>query len=75
MKKILHISKYYYPFVGGIEQTARDCVHVLKDSADQKVFCFNHQKGDITDSVDGIDVIRCDCQFPHKPFPKVSARN
>lgn len=63
MKKILHISKYYYPFVGGIEQTARDCVHVLKDSADQKVFCFNHQKGDITDSVDGIDVIRCDCQL------------
>lgn len=62
MKRILHISKYYYPFVGGIEQTARDCVNVLKNNFEQKVFCFNHQNGDITDTVDEVDVIRCNCQ-------------
>lgn len=24
MIKILHISKYYYPYIGGTEQVARD---------------------------------------------------
>jgi len=62
MKKILHISKYYYPFVGGIEQTARDCVNALKNSYEQKVICFNHVKGEYIDIVDGIDVLYCDCQ-------------
>lgn len=62
MKKILHISKYYYPFVGGIEQTARDCVNALKNSYEQKVICFNHVKGEYIDIVDGIDVLYCECQ-------------
>ena len=62
MKRILHISKYYYPFVGGIEQTARDCIDVLKDDYEQLVFCYNHEKGDIKDVVDGVDVVRCNCQ-------------
>ena len=29
MKRILHISKYYYPFVGGTEQVARDLIDVF----------------------------------------------
>lgn len=61
MKKILHISKYYYPFRGGTEQIARDCVNSLKSAYNQKVICFNHEKGDVIDKVDGIDVIRCGC--------------
>lgn len=63
MKRILHISKYYYPFVGGVEQTARDCVNALEGKFEQKVVCFNHNKGDKTDIVDGIEVVRCGCQF------------
>ena len=37
MKRILHISKYYYPFRGGTEQTAQDCVNALKEEFYQKV--------------------------------------
>lgn len=61
MKKILHISKYYYPFRGGTEQIAQDCVSALKGKYDQKVFCFNSENYDRIDSVDGIEVIRAGC--------------
>lgn len=68
--KVLHISKYYYPFMGGTEQVARDMVKTLIDSgAEQKVICFNEDADDrgkeckhsetCLDSVDGIEVIRC----------------
>lgn len=69
MKKILHISKYYYPFSGGTEQIARDCVNALKGDYDQKVIAFNDGKEDKTDYVDGIEVIRCGC------FAKISAQS
>lgn len=40
MKKILHISKYYYPFSGGTEQIARDVVLALKGEYEQKVMGY-----------------------------------
>ena len=50
MKKILHIPDYYYPHIGGIEQTAGDCVSALAgEDVEQRVFCFNHEKGTVTD--------------------------
>jgi glycosyltransferase involved in cell wall biosynthesis len=60
MKRILHISKYYYPFIGGVEQIARDTVKALKGEAEQKVICFDHNphSKDSVDQVDGIEVIR-----------------
>lgn len=61
MKKILHISKYYYPFRGGTEQIAQDCVNAFMDDCEQKVICFNHEKGDSNDEVEGIEIIRCGC--------------
>lgn len=61
MKKVLHISKYYYPFRGGTEQTAQDCVNSLMGRYEQKVFCFNDGKEDHIDNVDGIEVIRTGC--------------
>lgn len=57
--KILHIPNYYYPHIGGIEQTAHDIVNSLRDSNEQKVICFNSGKKTGTDEVDGIEVIRC----------------
>lgn len=69
MKKILHISKYYYPFSGGTEQIARDCVNALKDEYEQKVIAFNDGKEDVNDYADGIEVIRCGC------FAKISAQS
>ena len=62
-KRILHVSKYYYPFRGGTEQIAQDCVTALKDDYEQKVICFNHEKGDKTDFVDDIEVVRCGAFF------------
>lgn len=68
--RVLHISKYYYPFLGGTEQVARDIVKALLDTgAEQKVICFNEDAtdGDFgcrhgetrIDKLDGVDVIRC----------------
>ena len=68
-KRILHIAKYYYPFRGGTEQTAQDCVNALSNDYEQKVICFNHEKGDVIDLVDGIEVIRCGC------FAKISSQS
>ena len=68
--RVLHISKYYYPFLGGTEQVARDMVKALIGTgAKQKVICFNEDASDgkatckhgetRTDVIDGVDVIRC----------------
>ena len=70
MKRILQISKYYYPFLGGVEQVVRDMANALKQQdVEQKIICFNENAHDdnyycsknetVCDQVDGIDVIRC----------------
>lgn len=69
MKKILHISKYYYPFSGGTEQIARDTVLALKGEYEQKVIAFNDGKEDKVDIVDGIEVTKCGC------FTKIAAQS
>lgn len=61
MKKILHISKYYYPYMGGTEHMARMCVNALKDEYEQQVICFNNCNKNITSEVDGIKVVRVGC--------------
>lgn len=58
MIKILHISKYYLPNYGGIEQVAYDIISGLKDQYEQKVICFNNEKDTIKDSYDGIEINR-----------------
>ena len=67
--RILQISKYYYPFIGGIEQVARDCSNSLKENHNIKVFCFNHEKGNSVDAVDDIEVIRAGC------FAKIASQS
>lgn len=52
MKRVLHISKYYYPFSGGTEQIARDVVLALKDKCEQKIIAFNDGKEDKIEVVD-----------------------
>lgn len=56
MKKILHISNYYQPHIGGIESTAKNIVDALKLTNDfeQKVICF----GDGPNQIEDIPVIR-----------------
>jgi len=56
--KILHITNYMHPHIGGIEQTTRDIIDSLKDD-EHRIICFNHEKGNRRDQVDGVDVFRC----------------
>lgn len=56
---VLHVSNYLYPHIGGIEQTARDILNCLSGTVEQRVICFNGDKEDKTDEVDGVKVVRC----------------
>ena len=48
MKKVLQISNYYYPNIGGIEQVARDISNVFRtlDDYENEVSCFNEDSAD-----------------------------
>lgn len=70
MKKVLQISKYYYPYIGGTEQVAKDIANALQgEDFVQKIICFNEDASDgellsrraetVTEVVDGVEVIRC----------------
>ena len=73
MKKILQISNYLYPNIGGIEQVARDLANAVSEDENyqQKIICFNETAHDkdyickrgetVHDTVDGVEVIRCGC--------------
>lgn len=73
MKKILQISNYYYPNIGGIEQVARDISNALKDEPgfEQKVICFNENSSDgdyvcrrketTHEYIDNVEIIKCGC--------------
>ncbi len=57
MNKILHISKFYYPYYGGIEDVVHTIVEVLEPYYEQRVICFNHERKTMY-SVNGVDVLR-----------------
>jgi Glycosyltransferase len=56
MKKILHVSKYFYPYYGGIEDVTRTIITELKPYFEQRVICFNHKKGTVH-NINGVDDI------------------
>lgn len=55
--RILHISKYYYPYIGGVENT---CKYLVENMPENQfaVVCFNEQKDDRIDMVNGVKVYR-----------------
>ena len=55
--KILHISKYYYPYVGGIENTCKQLTEQTPN-AECAVVCFSEKKKDTIEMVNGIKVYR-----------------
>lgn len=57
MKTILHISKYYYPYIGGVEVVAQYLAEGMSDY-NNIVLCFNAKKNDQTEIVNGIKVYR-----------------
>ena len=71
MKKVLQIPNYFYPNIGGIEQTSQDIARAIGNDYEQRIICFNETaSGDgyncirsetINEIVHGIDVTRCGC--------------
>lgn len=57
MRRILHISKYYHPYIGGVETVCRQLAENTPD-AQCAVVCFNSGKRDYEDEVNGIKVYR-----------------
>ena len=58
-KKVLQISNYYYPEVGGIENIAKAVSDSLKSDYEMKIVCFTHDRTGKEELIDGIEVIRC----------------
>lgn len=60
-KKILHISKFYEPYKGGIEDVCRTVVDIIseqKPNSKQIVLCFNDKNKNAKDFIEGIEVRR-----------------
>lgn len=58
MARILHISKFYHPYFGGIEDVARTLVDDMKPYHEQRIICFNHINETVDEVVDDIPVTR-----------------
>lgn len=57
-KRILHITPYYLPQYGGIEQVTYDIVDILKEKYENKVICFSESKKTEITQYEGVEVYR-----------------
>ncbi len=57
-EKVLHITPYYLPQYGGIEQVTYDIVNILKDNYENKIICFSETGKTFTNEYEGIEVHR-----------------
>ena len=55
--RVLHISKYYYPYVGGVENICKYLVDGMPQHQ-MAVVCFNEKKMDVVCEINGIKVYR-----------------
>ena len=55
--RILHISKYYYPYIGGVENICKYLVEGMPQH-ERAVLCFNDTRKDVVECVNGIKVYR-----------------
>lgn len=60
MKKILHISKYYYPYAGGIEDVCYNIINILKTESgiSQRIFCFNDKNETVNELYEDVEITR-----------------
>lgn len=55
--RILHVSKYYFPYMGGVENICKYLVEGMSQY-EMAVVCFNDKCQDIVDEVNGVKVYR-----------------
>lgn len=55
--RILHISKYYYPYIGGIENTCKQLTELVPNH-ETAVVCFNESVHDSFECINGVRVYR-----------------
>lgn len=55
--RILHISKYYFPYIGGVENICKYLVEGMSQH-EIAVLCFNDKKDDVIEYVNGIKIYR-----------------
>lgn len=60
--KILHVSNYYPPHIGGIETVCYDFCGAVKKLGEVHVVCFNDQPDTVIEEIDGIKVTRVGIQ-------------
>ena len=55
--RILHISKYYFPYIGGVENI---CKYLAEGTQQHEtaVLCFNEGREDVIEQVNGVTVYR-----------------
>ncbi len=62
MTKLLQVSNYYPPDVGGIENVARAVSAALRGCCTEEVLCFSHTRKGSREVRDGTKVTRCGTQ-------------
>ena len=56
--KILHVNKFYYPWIGGVEKVVQDLAEGLKDDADVKVLACQPKGKTSCENINGVDVLK-----------------
>lgn len=56
--RIMHISKYYYPYIGGVENTCKYLADSFSKTDEVAVVCFNEKRNNVIEKVDGVRVYR-----------------
>ena len=62
-ERVLHISKRYPPYIGGIETYCHDICESVKGIVEQKVIAFNDGKNTLNEMYEGVDVTRVGVQL------------
>lgn len=56
--RIMHVSKYYYPYIGGVENTCKYLADSFAQKNEVAVVCFNEDKENVIEKVGNVKVYR-----------------